>query len=64
MVAWLDLADAFGSVPHAVIRRALIDAGVPARVVDTVASLYQGSTVRVRSRKPSPCYREYGRAAP
>ena len=45
VVAWLDLADAFGSVPHAVIRRALIDADVPARVVDTVASLYQGSTV-------------------
>ena len=65
-VAWLDLADAFGSVPHAVIRRALIDAGVPARVVDTVASFYQGSTVPRSDarRKPFPCCREYGRAAP
>ena len=64
-VAWLDLADAFGSVPHAVIRRALIDAGVPARVLDTVASFYQGSTVPRSDarRKPFPCCREYGRAA-
>ena len=50
VVAWLDLADAFGHVPHAVILRALVDVGVPTRVVDTVASLYQGTTVRVRTR--------------
>ena len=50
VVAWLDLADAFGSVSHAVIRRALVDDGVPARVVDSVTSLYEGSTVRVRTR--------------
>ena len=50
VVAWLDLADAFGSVPHTVIRRALVDAGVLAIVFVTVASLNQGSTMRVRTR--------------
>ena len=51
VVVWLDLADAFGSDPHEVIRRTLVDASVPARVVDTVVSLYQDSTVHLRARE-------------
>ncbi|CAD1472384.1 unnamed protein product [Heterotrigona itama] len=42
VVAWLDLADAFDSVSHVVIRHALVDAVMPIRVVDIVESLYEG----------------------
>ena len=52
VIAWLDLADAFGSVPHAVIQRTLVDACVPAKVVDIVMSLYQGSMVCVTDPIP------------
>lgn len=47
-IAWLDLADVFGLVPHAVIKSTFAVAFVPAKVVDTIMSLYEALTVRVR----------------
>ncbi|XP_070166141.1 uncharacterized protein [Polyergus mexicanus] len=49
VVAWLDLSNAFGSVPHAVIRRALVRSGVPGGIVRTWQSMYEGCTTRVRA---------------
>lgn len=49
VVAWLDLSNAFGSVPHASIRRALIGAGVPSGLVNIWGSMYDGCTTRVRT---------------
>lgn len=51
MVAWLDLADALGSVPHATIRSTLLAASVPVRIITTVTSLYEGYTVCDRTQK-------------
>ncbi|XP_011630457.1 uncharacterized protein LOC105422677 [Pogonomyrmex barbatus] len=34
VVAWLDLSDAFGSIPHATIRRALAGAAVPKDLIN------------------------------
>ncbi|KAL6416689.1 hypothetical protein ACFW04_013238 [Cataglyphis niger] len=49
VVAWLDLSNAFGSVPHAVIRRALVRSGVPGGIVNIWQSMYDGCTTRVRA---------------
>ncbi|XP_039309676.1 uncharacterized protein LOC120358702 [Solenopsis invicta] len=49
VVAWLDLSNAFGSVPHAVIRRALAGAAVPRRLIAIWESMYDGCTTRVRT---------------
>ena len=49
VVAWLDLSNAFGSVPHATILGALRNAGVPELIVNIVESLYQGCHTRVRA---------------
>jgi len=49
VVAWLDLSNAFGSVPHAVIRRALVRAGVPGGLINVWGSMYDGCTTRVRT---------------
>lgn len=49
VVAWLDLSNAFGSVPHASIRRALVGAGVPSSLIAIWSSMYDGCTTRVRT---------------
>ncbi|KAL6417132.1 hypothetical protein ACFW04_012960 [Cataglyphis niger] len=49
VVALLDLSNAFGSVPHAVIRRALVCSGVPGGIVNVWQSMYDGCTTRVRA---------------
>lgn len=51
VVAQLDLADAFDSVPHATIHSTLLAAFVPVGIVNTVMSLYESSTVCVRTRE-------------
>ena len=54
VIAWLDLADHFGSVPHAVMRNTIAAVSVPARVVATGMNLYESSTVRVGTREVIP----------
>lgn len=49
VVAWLDLSNAFGSVPHATIRRALVRSGVPGGLVNIWNSMYDGCSTRVRT---------------
>ncbi|XP_025262540.1 uncharacterized protein LOC112637315 [Camponotus floridanus] len=49
VVAWLDLSNAFGSVPHAAIRRALVRSGVPGGLVNVWNSMYDGCSTRVRT---------------
>ncbi|GFT07112.1 reverse transcriptase domain-containing protein [Nephila pilipes] len=43
-MAWLDLENAFGSVPHRYILEALEHAGVPSSTVSVISALYTGST--------------------
>jgi hypothetical protein len=43
-ITWLDLRNAFGSVPHAVILSMLQHHGVPEHLVDVVRDAYQGCT--------------------
>lgn len=49
VVAWLDLSNAFGSVPHVAIYRALEDAGTPSPLRNIVESMYDGCTTRIRT---------------
>ncbi|GFT00907.1 retrovirus-related Pol polyprotein from type-1 retrotransposable element R2 [Nephila pilipes] len=48
-MAWLDLANAFGSVPHRFILEALEHAGVPSSTVAIISALYTGSTSTIRT---------------
>ncbi|XP_012529645.3 serine/arginine repetitive matrix protein 2 [Monomorium pharaonis] len=49
VVAWLDLSNAFGSIPHETIRHALTGAGVPRGLIAIWDSMYDGCTTRVRA---------------
>lgn len=49
VVAWLDLSNAFGSVPHASIRGALVRSGAPGALINIWGSMYDGCTTRVRT---------------
>lgn len=49
VVAWLDLSNAFGSIPHAAIHRSLRDARVPEALRNIVEGMYDGCTTRVRT---------------
>ncbi|GFS63280.1 retrovirus-related Pol polyprotein from type-2 retrotransposable element R2DM [Nephila pilipes] len=48
-MAWLDLENAFGSVPHRFILEALEHAGVPSSTVSLISALYTGSTSTIRT---------------
>ncbi|GFT93025.1 retrovirus-related Pol polyprotein from type-1 retrotransposable element R2 [Nephila pilipes] len=48
-MAWLDLENAFGSVPHRFILEALGHAGVPSSTVSLISALYTGSTSTIRT---------------
>ncbi|GFT18722.1 retrovirus-related Pol polyprotein from type-1 retrotransposable element R2 [Trichonephila clavipes] len=45
--AWVDISNAFGSVPHEVILNALIANGVDHEFVSLVSNIYSNSTTRV-----------------
>ncbi|XP_076298053.1 uncharacterized protein LOC143217550 [Lasioglossum baleicum] len=49
VVAWLDLSNAFGSVPHSTIYHAFAEARVPEPFRNILEGLYDGCTTRVRS---------------
>ncbi|XP_071447486.1 uncharacterized protein [Hetaerina americana] len=46
-LAWLDLADAFGSIPHPHIIRVLAEMGMPKQLLDLISDLYTGATASV-----------------
>jgi hypothetical protein len=48
-LAWLDLRNAFGSVPHDVISVTLCHLGVPDSVVNLVKNVYTNATTEVRT---------------
>ena len=48
-LAWLDLRNAFGSIPHPAIRTTLTHIGVPASLVDLVMNAYTGATTTIRT---------------
>uniref|UniRef100_A0A1I7U240 Reverse transcriptase domain-containing protein n=1 Tax=Caenorhabditis tropicalis TaxID=1561998 RepID=A0A1I7U240_9PELO len=49
-VAWLDLTNAFGSVPHELIEQTLIAYGFPEMVVHVIKDMYKGAAIRVKSK--------------
>ena len=50
-VCWLDLANAYGSVPHGLIQFALSHYHVPPQFANTVSSLYSGLSATITSDK-------------
>ena len=48
-LAWLDIRNAFGSVPHNTIRATLRHIGVPADLVTLIMNAYRGATTVVRT---------------
>jgi uncharacterized C2H2 Zn-finger protein len=48
-IAWLDLCNAFGSVPHALIRANLNQMGFPTEFLDIVSDIYTDSNCRVKT---------------
>jgi hypothetical protein len=48
-LAWLDLRNAFGSVPHEVIRITLSHMGVPDSVVNLVMNIYTNATTEIKT---------------
>ncbi|PIC11688.1 hypothetical protein B9Z55_028921 [Caenorhabditis nigoni] len=49
-VAWLDLTNAFGSVPHELIEATLKAYGFPKMIVSIIRDMYNGATIRVKSK--------------
>ncbi|GFQ75972.1 retrovirus-related Pol polyprotein from type-1 retrotransposable element R2 [Trichonephila clavata] len=47
LVAWLDLSNAFGSVPHQAILNALTNEGADQDFIDLVANLYDGASSEI-----------------
>ena len=50
-VCWLDLANAYGSVPHGLIQFALGHYNVPLHVINIISSLYSGLSATITSNK-------------
>ncbi|KAG8235789.1 hypothetical protein J437_LFUL016121 [Ladona fulva] len=49
VIAWLDLADAFGSVPHAHIVRTLLEMAMPNSLVRLISNLYEEIETRIEA---------------
>jgi hypothetical protein len=47
-IAWLDLCNAFGSIPHELIKSNLLQMGFPDSFIDLVMDLYTDSNCRVK----------------
>ena len=48
-VAWLDLRNAFGSIPHSAISTTLTHIGVPLPLIEMICNSYSGATTRIRT---------------
>ncbi|KAG8227904.1 hypothetical protein J437_LFUL019369 [Ladona fulva] len=49
-IAWLDLADAFGSVPHKHIIRTLQDMEMPNSIIRLICNIYEGVTTKIEAK--------------
>ena len=67
-VAFIDLTNAFGSVPHSLIWQVLERTGLPEEVVAVVQGLYEGSSTRYRAgdglTEPVRCQRGVRQGCP
>ena len=54
-VAWLDLRNAFGSIPHSAITTTLTHIGVPLPLIEMITNSYSGATTQVRTPHWSDC---------
>ena len=52
-VSWLDLKDAYSSVPHSILLRVLRMAGLGGSCIDIIKDIYTGSTTCVKTRSGS-----------
>ena len=50
VIGWLDLSNAFNSVPHSSILRAFELHGLPPKAINVIRNMYSGVTTRVRTR--------------
>ncbi|GFT42672.1 hypothetical protein NPIL_3121, partial [Nephila pilipes] len=50
-VAWLDISNAFGSVPHSVIFQALKNIGVDEDFISLIKNVYSGSCTSIISEE-------------
>ena len=48
-VAWLDLRNAFGSIPHSAITTTLTHIGVPLPLIEMITNSYAGTTTQIRT---------------
>ena len=48
-VAWLDLRNAFGSIPHSAIVTTLTHIGVPLPLIEMISNSYSGATTQIRT---------------
>jgi hypothetical protein len=48
---YFDLRDAFGSIPHTLIKKNLMDIGMPPNLVRMIMSAYAGATIRVKGKE-------------
>ncbi|KAG8225596.1 hypothetical protein J437_LFUL004164 [Ladona fulva] len=49
VIAWLDLADAFGSIPHAHIVRTLVEMAMPNTLVRLITEMYEGVSTQIEA---------------
>uniref|UniRef100_A0A8R1HRE5 Reverse transcriptase domain-containing protein n=1 Tax=Caenorhabditis japonica TaxID=281687 RepID=A0A8R1HRE5_CAEJA len=49
-IAWMDLTNAFGSVPHELIEATLIAYGFPGMVTEVIKDMYNGASIRVKTK--------------
>ncbi|GFY55587.1 retrovirus-related Pol polyprotein from type-1 retrotransposable element R2 [Trichonephila inaurata madagascariensis] len=54
LVAWLDISNAFGSVPRQVVIDSLVACGVDQNFVSLICSIYQGSNTCVLTEEDKP----------
>ena len=52
-VAWLDLRNAFGSIPHPAIRTTLQHIGIPESLISLICNVYTGATTTIRTSSES-----------
>ncbi|UYV65460.1 hypothetical protein LAZ67_3004428 [Cordylochernes scorpioides] len=52
-ISWIDLANAFGSVPHHLIFETLEASGIPENYIQIIRDLYKGASTTIRTKNGS-----------
>eukprot|EP00731_Ephydatia_muelleri_P013772 Em0007g1082a len=67
-VVWLDLKDAFGSVPHTIHLKVLQQSGIQGTTLDVIQDIYHNSTTSVKTQSNMtpkiPCHRGVKQGCP